>query len=84
MTEQKPQRKGRDFAIAFFGSLFLAVLSSLWGSLFFMTSTGIGLIAATIFAFIRHRKFIGIGILTALVGAPLLLLGSCYAFSLLY
>ena len=87
MTEPKPQRKGRDFAIGFFGSLpFLILEFILFLGLFDNTisvfpfwAVAIGLVVATIVAFRRHRKFIGFGMLTALVAVPLLLLGSCYA-----
>lgn len=93
MTETKQQRPGRDFAIGFFGSILLATgLFTLAGILSFgshgttvdkigiiTTIAGIGfVVVAPILSFIYHRKFIGIGILTALVAVPLLLIGSCY------
>lgn len=88
MTEQKPQRKGRDFAIGFFGSLLLALIALVLtipakspAPLFI---AAIGAVIATVITFRRHHKFIGIGILAALVGVPLLMLGSCFAYASLY
>ena len=97
MTEQKPQRKGRDFAIGFFGGPLLATIAYILVGMassflkkgvsdnveviiIYLASTGL-VVVVPIITFVRHRKFIGIGILTALVAVPLLLLGSCFALS---
>ncbi|MFA6172298.1 MAG: hypothetical protein WC334_09180 [Kiritimatiellales bacterium] len=92
MTEQKPQRKGRDFLIGFFGSAFAVVgvlifpliISDGMGPSMEDFVIGLSYIGGIIFAvvaarasFTRHRKFIGIGILAATVAVPLLLFGSC-------
>ena len=74
MTEPKPQRKGRDFAIGFFGSILVAIPLGL----LLPIALVIFLITATIIAFMKQRKFIGIGILSASVAVPLLLIGSCF------
>ena len=88
MTEQKPQRKGRDFAIGFFVGLVPLVLGFilLTGILKGTDSFYFNLLAAltgliTIVVFWRRHLFIGIGMVTALVAVPLLLLGSCFALS---
>lgn len=93
MTEQKPQRKGRDFAISFFGCLLLMALEvvlfvglydgTVSNSTFQASSLGIIaiIVAALVIAFVAHRKFIGIGILSALIAGPLLLTGSCFAIA---
>lgn len=93
MTEPKQQRPGRDFAIGFFGSILLVGIATTFTGLLsaflhgVMLNTfrtllylaGIGLVVvAPVIAFVHHRKFIGIGILSALVAVPLLLIGSCY------
>ena len=93
MTEQKPQRKGRDFLIGFLANLLLIVLMILLltgiidspsGSVFALLSIIVGGVSVILpaIAFIRRRKFIGIGMLAALVAVPLLLVGSCFAYVL--
>jgi hypothetical protein len=94
MTETKPQRKGRDFVIGFLGSILLVTTTSILAGItssflkgpmvdvvgILMSIAGIGLVTVVpIITFICHRKFIGFGILTALVAVPLLLVGSCFA-----
>ena len=83
MTETRLQRKGRDFAIGFFGSLILLVITAIPlflkgpADAFFISI--LGLLLAIIVSFANQRAVIGIGIgiITALVAVPLLLLGSC-------
>jgi hypothetical protein len=88
MTEQTPQRKGRDFAIGFFVGLIPLILGIilLLGILegtdpFYFNLLAAGTILALIGVFWRRHLFVGIGMLTALVATPLLLLGSCFALS---
>lgn len=90
MTEQKPQHKGRDFAIGFISSLIPIAISlflmntnrgelALGGTLFLLIS-GAGLLLCAISAFIRHRRFIGLGILSLMITAPLLICGACSTY----
>lgn len=91
MTETKQQRPGRDFAIGFFVNLLLIAIEiflfiglydgSVSDSTFLGASFGLIaiLVASLVIAFVAHRKFIGIGILSSLVAGPLLLIGSCFA-----
>jgi hypothetical protein len=96
MTEPKPQRKGRDFVIGFLGSILLVTTTSILAGITssFLKGAMVDIIGITIYiagiilvvvvpiiTFICHRKFIGFGILTALVAVPLLLIGSCFALS---
>lgn len=86
MTEQKPQRKGRDFSIGFFGSILLSLPSII--ILFTKEHPGllIGavviLIIAATAAFLRKQKMIGIGILSGIVAIPALFVGSCFGYVL--
>ncbi len=88
MTEPKPQRKGRDFAIGFFVGLiplalgFILLLKVLNGAdIFYFNILAGGTVLITIGVFLRRHLFVGIGMLAALVAVPLLLLGSCFALS---
>jgi len=98
MTEQKPPRNGLDFAIGFFGSILLVTTVSTVSGLLSkllpnIMTVALGLVSlminlsffivGPIVAFRRKRKFIGIGILAALIAVPLLLMGSCFAIAIL-
>jgi hypothetical protein len=99
MTEQKTPRNGRDFAIGFFGSILLTGIGTTLVGLLpvflpnimvletfqvLLSLAGIGLVVVIpVMAFVNNRKFIGIGILSALVAVPLLLIGSCYTILLI-
>ena len=84
MTEQKPQRKGHDFIIGFIlGLIPIAVallLRKTSASWFFFLIAGLILLLCAIGAFIRQRKFIGLGILSLMITAPLLICGACATY----
>lgn len=85
MTEQKPQHKGRDFAIGFTAGLLpvataLLLTKSTAGSGFFFLISGTGLLLCAMGAFIRRRKFISLGILSLMITAPLLICGACATY----
>ena len=83
MTEPPP-RNGRDFAIGFFGSILLTVpsmmllLTEIIGPALAPAILAV-LVLGAVIAFIRKRKFIGIGILIGITAIPFLFVGSCFA-----
>lgn len=92
MTEQKPPRNGRDFAIGFFGSSVPATLlivasgfgalnDNLGVSLFFaaIVISFIAILAGFIWALNSKRKYIALGIISSILAIPLLVFGSCFA-----
>jgi len=88
MQKENSPRRGRDFLIGFIPTLIISLISIF---LLFksedLTILGTLLIIATvlfliaIITIIIHRAFIGLGILTVLAATPLLLIGSCFAFT---
>lgn len=83
MKHQDPRYRGKDFLLGIIPSLFPAGIAV---ALLFSNETvapllwtGAGLVVAAIIAFICLRPFIALGILTAIIATPLLLIGSCFA-----
>ena len=83
MTEPVTPRPGKDFILGFIPSLVVAILvviATLSAEMFTpLVVGGIGLLSAAIMAVIFRRPFIGVGIITVIISAPLLLIGSCFA-----
>jgi hypothetical protein len=84
MIEEEPIHRGRDFAIGFFGSLFLGTLLTALLSIPFhspipLVVTVLAAVAAAIYLLIKRETYMGIGILSAFVAIPLLAIGSCFA-----
>ena len=87
MTGTKSQRKGRDFAIGFLSGLAPLIISLFMinaGSIDIVAKglltiliSGAVLFACAMIAFIQHRKFIGLGILSLIITVPLLICGAC-------
>lgn len=77
------RRNGREFLLGFLPGLLLAIAAGVpifTAELFTpIIIVGGGLVMAAVLAFIGRRPFIGVGIITVLVAAPLLLVGSCFA-----
>jgi hypothetical protein len=87
MTEQKPQRKGRDFLIGFLSGLAPLTLSLLLmntgnssfenlGLMLFLGGTVLLFIAMILLLCLR-KVFVGLGIFALFVTAPLLIYGAC-------
>jgi hypothetical protein len=83
MSHSEEPRRGKDFVLGFVPALLLAVLGVCLaiGLKTLTPLIGIGAVLACpmILALVKQRPFIALGILTILVGAPLLLVGSCFA-----
>lgn len=78
-----PRRNGREFLLGFLPCLLLAIITIVITiaaeSFTPIAIVGIGAVVAAITAFICRRPLIAVGIITVLVAAPLLLIGSCFA-----
>lgn len=87
VIEPEPQRKGRDFAIGAVGSILLAIsavaFSVAGGHAAVHNVAFVALAIGGIISLFTPRKFIGIGILCAMVAIPVLFVGSCFGFLLL-
>lgn len=84
MNNQDPRHRGKDFLIGIIPSLIPAgiALAMLFSAETFapLLWVGAGLVVAAVIAFICLRPYIALGILTAIIATPLLLIGSCFAF----
>ncbi|WP_372846729.1 hypothetical protein [Pontiella sp.] len=76
-------RPGGDFLTGFLAALVVAILAVI---LMFAAESpnplfigAVALAVGGIVALVKRRPFIGVGIFTLLVAAPLLLIGSCFA-----
>lgn len=83
MNQQDPRYRGKDFLLGIIPSLVPAGIAVV---LLFTAETlapllwvGAGLIVAAIIAFVCLRPYIALGILTAIIATPMLLIGSCFA-----
>jgi len=87
LSPNQPPRRARDFWIGFLGTLLMGGLCvgvsaafprDAW-SLVFLAA--VGLLIVTLGSFFCERSFIGVGILSAVIVIPLLIVGSCFAMA---